>query len=488
MKLSNISIKWKLFFYLFLFVAVMLAMLWVFQTVFLESFYKRIKTSQITSAAETIETNIESESLGALIERLQQEDNVSIMLLDENGRPVNMPMNPQFAALPDDSGNMERLIQAADQNGGTWLEASRSAPFSMPPMQAPNDPASADRGENRARPPAFNAFESITYIKAAALSTGEARYIFLNARISPVNATVETLRVQLIYISAVLIIMALFLALLISQGISKPIMQTNAQAKKLATGDYGVLFANKGYREIGELNATLNTAAYELSRVEALRRELIANVSHDLRTPLTMITGFAEMIRDLPGENTPENAQVIVDESNRLTRLVSDLLDLSKLQSASEPIVRTRFCITASLLDTIARIERMTGTDRITCEAGEEAWVEANEIQLLQVIYNLLTNALTHSEGPVFVRQHVQAQTVRVEVADCGDGISEADLPYVWDRYYKVDKTHKRAKVGTGLGLSIVKSIVSAHGGSYGADSALGAGSVFWFELPQILP
>ncbi len=487
MKLNNISIKWKLFGYLFIFVAIMLAMLWVFQTVFLESFYKNIKTNQIISAAETIEANIDSDSLGALIERLQQEDDVAILLLDESGQasmPADTGSKAPLTAQPSGFDNFERLIQAANQNGGTWLEASRSAPFQMPPMQAPNQPASDERAA-RTRPPAFGAFESITYLKTAELSTGETRHILLSARISPVNATVETLRVQLCYISIALVLLALVLALMISHGISKPIMQTNAKAKRLAKGDYGVLFANKGYREIGELNATLNTAAYELSRVEELRRELVANVSHDLRTPLTMITGFAEMIRDLPGENTPENAQVIVDESNRLTRLVSDILDLSKLQSGAEPVARTRFCITGSLKDMIARIERMTGTDRISCEAGESVWVEADEIQIQQVIYNLLTNALTHSDGSVSVRQITgHGQTVRVEVADCGEGIAEADLPYVWDRYYKVDKTHKRAIVGTGLGLSIVKGVITAHGGQYGADSALGAGSVFWFELP----
>ena len=488
MKLNNISIKWKLFGYLFLFVIVMLAMLWVFQTMFLDSFYKNIKTNQITGAADTIEENIDSESLNELIERLQQETNAAILLLDENGQsamPANIHANPQFMIQQNDYSDIERLLQAAENNGGTWLEASRAAPFQFPPMQEPDDLSSADRTRgNRAWPPAFGAYENITYIKTAAISTGETRHIFLNARISPVNATVETLRVQLIYISIVLVVMAFVLALMISQGISKPIMQTNAQAKKLAAGDYGVLFINKGYREISELNATLSTAAFELSRVEELRRELIANVSHDLRTPLTMITGFAEMIRDLPGENTPENAQVIVDESNRLTRLVSDLLDLSKLQAGAEPIARSRFCITSSLFDTIARIVRMTGTDRITCEAQENVWVEANEIQILQVIYNLLTNALTHSVGPVIVRQETDQAMVRVEVVDCGEGIAAADLPYVWERYYKVDKSHKRAIVGTGLGLSIVKGIVSAHEGRYGVESTVGAGSAFWFELP----
>lgn len=475
MRFNNISIKWKLFAYLFLFVAAMLVVLWLFQTVFLESFYKSIKTGQIKGTAELIESNIDDENVFGLIERLQLEDNINIEILDERGTPIRLAgSESQAPALVIQPGLLERMIEAAKRNGGSYLELSRLQPFSMPPL--PN---------GRIPPPSLRGYESILLLDTAATQAGETRYVFIDARISPVNSTVETLRVQLLYITAALVMMALLLALLVSHKISKPIMRTNEKAKLLAGGDYAVRFTNGGYREIGELNDTLNTASRELSRVEGLRRELIANVSHDLRTPLTMITGFAEMIRDLPGENTPENAQVIIDESNRLTRLVKDLLDLSKLQSGVE-VTKSRFCITKSVRDMIARVN-IFGADRIAFEAFEDIWVEANENQLLQVIYNLLTNALTYSNGHVRVRQQKSTPMVRIEVEDCGEGIAQDDLPYVWERYYRVDKTHRRADIGTGLGLSIVKGVIDAHRGRCGVISAVGQGSVFWFELPHCL-
>lgn len=128
--------------------------------------------------------------------------------------------------------------------------------------------------------------------------------------------------------------LALIFAAIMSKKVSKPIIKINESAKELAKGNVAVHFDGEGYREITELNDTLNYAAEELSKVENLRRELIANVSHDLRTPLTMITGYAEVMRDIPGENTPENVQIIIDEANRLTSLVNDMLDISSFRPA----------------------------------------------------------------------------------------------------------------------------------------------------------
>ena len=132
-----------------------------------------------------------------------------------------------------------------------------------------------------------------------------------------------------------MILLSFGLALFISSRLSKPLEQMNESAKQLGEGKYDIRFPEQGAREVAELAATLNYAAAELSKVEDLRRELIANVSHDLRTPLTMISGYAEVMRDIPGENTPENVQIVIDEANRLTGIVNDLLDLSKLQAGA---------------------------------------------------------------------------------------------------------------------------------------------------------
>ena len=259
----------------------------------------------------------------------------------------------------------------------------------------------------------------------------------------------------------------------------------------LAEGNYDVRFGVGGYREIAELSDTLSVAAEELSKTGALQRELIANISHDLRTPLTMIGGYAEMMRDIPGENTPENMQIIIDETKRLTSLVNDLLDISKLQSGTQTLSLSDFNLTETIREVIGRFSKLTEQDGWTIDftASEEVIVNADRTRILQVVYNFINNAITHSGGDklVEVRQIVSERdgkkVVRIEVTDHGEGIPEENLKYIWDRYYKVDKTHRRAVTGSGLGLSIVKSILEMHHARYGVESEVGKGSTFWFEL-----
>ena len=212
----------------------------------------------------------------------------------------------------------------------------------------------------------------------------------------------------------------------------------------------------------------MNYAARELSKTDKLRRELIANVSHDLRTPLTMIIGYSEVMRDIPGENTPENIQVVIDEATRLSSLVTDILDISRLQSGGSNADKSEYNLTESIRNIIARFDKLKENDgyKIIFENDGDVMIFADENRMSQVIYNLIINA------------------IRIEIRDSGEGIPKEDLPYIWDRYYKVDKTHKRAQTGTGLGLSIVKTVLEAHGAAYGVDSTLGIGSSFWFELP----
>ena len=230
---------------------------------------------------------------------------------------------------------------------------------------------------------------------------------------------------------------------------------------------------------------SLNVAAVELSKVETLRRDLIANVSHDLRTPLTMITGYAEVMRDLPGENTPENVQIIIDEATRLTTLVNDLLDLSKLQSGTVTLAPTSFSLTECIRTILHRYDKLIDY-QFDFQYDRDVEVIADELKITQVVYNLINNAVTYTgeDKKITLRQLVMEDRVRIEVSDTGEGIPEDKLQDIWERYDKVDKEHKRAQVGTGLGLSIVKTVIDLHGGTYGVQSALGQGSTFWFELP----
>nr|MBQ4318219.1 HAMP domain-containing histidine kinase [Clostridia bacterium] len=307
-----------------------------------------------------------------------------------------------------------------------------------------------------------------------------------------VAATVNTLHFQLGIISAVLLLIALIMAFAVSRSISRPIARLTHSAKRLASGNYEMGFEddrmiNRSYREIAELAGTLEYAAGELSKTESLRRELIANISHDLRTPLTMIEGYGEVMRDLPGENTPENVQIIIDEAKRLSSLVNDVLDLSKIQSGAAEFTKQPLDITALIESTLTRYNKLCEADgyRIIFNYDVHVTVEGDMTRLTQVIYNLVNNAVTYTgeDKTVFVTQAPSNGRVRISVTDSGEGIPPEKLEYIWDRYYKGDKAHRRASVGTGLGLSIVKSVMEQHGGSYGVDSVLGRGSTFWVEM-----
>jgi signal transduction histidine kinase len=195
------------------------------------------------------------------------------------------------------------------------------------------------------------------------------------------------------------------------------------------------------------------------------------------------------MIRDLPDENTPENMQVIIDESKRLTSLVTDLLDLSRLQSGTGKMEFVRFNLTEDTKNIIGRFAKLCEQEGFTIlfERNEDVWVTADPERIAQVTYNFLINAITHTgdNKRIIVRQLVENGRVIIRVEDNGEGIPPENLPHIWERYYKADEVHKRAQTGSGLGLSIVKSILEQHPGvEYGVESTIGEGSTFWFSLP----
>ncbi|MBC8569275.1 HAMP domain-containing histidine kinase [Oscillospiraceae bacterium NSJ-54] len=465
----------------------MLVLLWLFQTVFLESFYKAIKTQNIKSTAENITTNINNENLDTLLSTLAQRNDTCIRIVDENfANLYSYETTFECTIHKMGVGEMEAFRQKARQEGGTAFEL-----ISRDVMQEFRGKVEK-KGWNMPPPGGNMRVENMVYVRLVERADGSQVMVMLNSTITPVGATVETLRIQLIYVTVILLVLCVGLALLLSRQISKPIIRINRSAKELAKGQYDTTFSGGGYREISELTDTLNYAAKELSKVEGLRRELIANISHDLRTPLTMITGYAEVMRDIPGENTPENVQIIIDEAKRLTDLVNDLMDISKLQSGAMTLSLSECNLTETVRDIMARYMKLTEQDgyhiKFICDG--EAMVSADEIKISQVIYNLINNAINYT-GPdknVTVCQSVRDGFVKLEIIDTGDGIAPEEIPYIWDRYYKVDKAHKRAMIGTGLGLSIVKNILDLHGGAYGVISTVGQGSIFWFELNTLEP
>ncbi|MGI6711135.1 MAG: HAMP domain-containing sensor histidine kinase [Bacillota bacterium] len=429
--MDKLKLQWKIFIFLLGFCVLLLTILWIFQTVFISDMYKFIRKVEIEKAISLVGKNINSPELEDILFELEMTKEIIV-------RPTK--------------------------------------DFAPPVPPVPPAPGRHDR-----RP------ETIAKVHEYILDDGHKISLTFYAMITPVDSTVSTLQMQLFIITGIMVLLATMLAIIISKRISNPIEQINQSAKALAMGNYETEFHGRGYLEIKELSDTLNTAAIELSKVDRLRRELMANISHDLRTPLAFIYSYAEMMHDFPNEVTPEQSQIIMDETKRLTSLVNDMLDISLLESGVSKLNKTNYNLTESLRKTINRMNELVKNEdyKLDFEYSEDIYICADEVKITQVFYNLLVNAITHSgdDKTVIVRQSIKENAVKIEVIDHGEGIKQSDLPYIWERYYKVDKEHKRPIMGTGLGLSIVKKIIEMHDGQYGVESEEGKGSIFWFQI-----
>ncbi len=314
-------------------------------------------------------------------------------------------------------------------------------------------------------------------------------YLLINTPLEPVDSYVNFILNQYLYMAVIVVGIALFLAYLLAQRISSPIIKMRKEAAKLAEGNYDLHFQSDSYSEIRDLAVTLDDATDKLSKIDELRKDLVANVSHDIKTPLTMIKAYAEMIRDISGDDPvkrEEHLDVIIKEADYLDKLVTDMAELSKLQSGSIELTKTNFDLMEAIREVVGLLKNMADQKDITILTDLlPVVVYADEIKISQVIYNFLSNALKYSDdhSEVLIRMRDDEEKVKVEVSDHGDGIAEEALPYIWDRYYKIDKSFKRNVNSTGLGLAIAKGILEAHKCEYGVDSREKEGSTFWFIL-----
>lgn len=498
-----------------------LLILWGCQVLLINSFYQYVKTEDLKEATQRVIESIENDNSKAVLETIIQQDDINIRIKDMSdfANDVYSGGDGHISATHD-IGDFEilRLYDLAIENGGeisqyytydketqgfmSLAEGKGDYVLPVPNSEPPEFQPKEDRTDRReigiqffkGRPGAFfrnNRYvDDFLYAKVVKNKDGREIMVISDVQVTPLDSTIQILKVQLQATSVIALLITLVLSYMISKIISGPIEQINKSALLLARGKFDTKFSGKGYREIEELSDTLNYTAQELGKAQQFRNELLANVSHDLRTPLTMIGGYAEVMRDIPGENTPENVQVIIDETQRLTNFVNDMLDLSKLQSGMEELSFEKVNITLMLESIRQRYYSLIKHEGYTIDikADSTAYVECDENKMSQAFYNLMDNAVNHTgeDKTVTINQIDMGNVIRIEITDSGEGIPQEKLPFIWDRYYKVDSNHKRAVVGSGIGLSIVKSIFEMHKLKYGVESTQNVGTTFWVELKKL--
>ena len=435
--------------------------------------YEANKIKSIQEVGSFVEKFIEDERLDEFVDYMQSQSDTCIMVYQSSSSGDMQASIGNRGCMISSITNSERakfVTKAIGSKNHSYLArvTNNSSDFGVDGDQSNN-------------------FDTIVYTKIVN-AADYSSIIMVSGNISPLNATTETLASQMRYIALFMIVAVAILTLLMYRHIAKPIIGITSNAKQLPQGKYTVDPKTNRYKEAADLNNTLVQAANDIQKADKAKRDLISNVSHDLRTPLTMIGGYGEMMIDLPEEKTDENIQVIVDETKRLNALGNDLLDMSRLQDGRIVLHKEVFDISALLKTQLQKYDvyRMQEGYTIESELLDAIYVNADKKRIEQVINNFLNNAVNYGGEAkhIIVREIKKENTVRIEVQDFGEGIDPKDLDNIWDRYYKVDKEHVRVANGSGIGLNIVKQLLELHGVPYGVNSSKGKGSTFYFEMP----
>ena len=475
------SLKFRMWAYFIVFAIVLLVIIWVLQVFFLNYYYEEMKNSSTSRVAQTIENQFKQddyEQLEVVIRDISNKNEMSIFIQNDGGFTLYSPYSQNFN-LNDNEKNSSATVSSSDFYKERILHLKDKLLKNDQPSYSENT-LDTETG--------LTTLAYASYLKKAG---NDSVYLFIFSPLFPVEGTIDILANQLIYVTIISIAAALLIAYFLSRRIIHPIEQITETAEELAEGRYGTIFDGGNYSELIQLADTLTYTSLELAKAENMQKDLIANVSHDLRTPLTMVTSYAEMIRDLSGDNPKkreEHLQVIIDEAERLNQMVIELLEFSKMQSGKQGMNYTDFSLKStieSILQSYTAFAEQEGYKLIFISEGDGI-IRADEMRIQQVVTNLVSNAFKYSgkDKTVEVKMLDEGEYVRCEISDHGIGIPKKDLKHIWERYYKASSNRKRTE-NTGLGLSIVKEILILHNAKFGVQSALKKGSTFWFELKK---
>ena len=462
------SLKFKMWTYFTLFSVFIFVMLWLFQIIFLNTYYESMKINEIRKIAKEVTALNTSENFEEVLYKTAFNNGVIIQFYNKFGEPVldaDSPMLNRFSRWGREE--VKKIIKSLNET-----EAGEIISYI----------------KNTQRPDTHFVVAGAKFVS----KEGEPYYLTFHAPLAPISATTEVLKNQLLIVTVILLIIAFALSYFIAKIISKPLLKITDSAKNLAKGDYSIVFEKGSYSEINSLASALNYATEELSKTDSLRRDLIANVSHDLRTPLTVIKSYAEMLRDFSGEHKEKrelHLKTLIDETDKMSALVDDILDLSKAENGVFSLSKSRFSLADCVRECVGRMMALSENSEFSFEvfADDPCYVRADEQKISQVVYNLVANAINYTgeDKKVIISVEKSNDKVKFLVKDTGEGIAKSEITKVWDRYYRSEMARQKNAAGTGIGLSIVKNILISHEADFGVISEEGSGSVFWFELSE---
>ena len=271
-----------------------------------------------------------------------------------------------------------------------------------------------------------------------------------------------------------------------------PLRKLTKAAREYSQGNYNYALVMKGLNDYKELGAAISYMSKELSKLDDYQKKFVANISHDFRSPLTSIKGFAEAIKDgtIPRQQQDKYLDIILFETERLNKLTSNLLELNRFETKAALLDITSFDINSVIKKTAASFEGSCREKKISINlvfSARELYVNADMDKIQQVLYNLIDNAIkfSHSNSNIKISSEEKGEKVFISVKDYGIGIPRDSLNRIWERFFKTDASRGKDKRGTGLGLSITKEIIQAHNENITVVSTEGVGSEFTFSLPK---
>ena len=464
-KVDTSSIKTTTLFSFVVFALFLVAILWGLTNFFINTYYEKARTQEVIRTANALETQFRQNRSGF--------DSFAVQTAGSNGIYIRIEtLEGSFiydgTRTVNDNGAFENDISVIR----TKLGAS-----SLDSVTETKRNTSTD---------ADSRLIYASYIK----SNGVNNILYIIAPLYPDQVTIRILKNMLIYISFIVLLVSFLLAYALSSRIASPIANLTASAKELSNGNYDVKFDGSAFTETRELARALNKASYEMEKTDFYQREIIANVSHDLKTPLTMIRSYAEKIIDISGDNPEKrnaDLNVIIQETERLNRLVTDMLSVSNLQSNNVEMHKETFDLVEAAEDVYESFQVLSSSKGfdINFRPCKPAYVVGDRTRIMQVMTNFVSNAVKYSGDNKYIeiRLNKSAKKVTFHCIDHGVGIPSDEIGHVWDKYYRTSANHERGIEGTGLGLAIAKSLLNLHNANYGVESEEGKGSDFWFDM-----